>query len=218
MARMSLLALFLGMSTVVLVAACGGQVNSAAQTDAVATATPACETPPGMCWLTSGGTKFTSLAKHGPQVSFGGNVYPSCSPDPGDGGQWNHIDHAAGLHFMGTSITVVQCGNMGVIPDGSTSPVTSVNFIEFTGSGWLQGISRKSDQARTPMCFWAHVEDRSEPGSRGQTDDLYKDRYYIRVYDCDTEEIVLELGTNGTSLVPVMVTTGNLQLHESSCP
>jgi len=38
------------------------------------------------CWLTGGGAKFstitgTSVAEHGPRVSFGGNVNPSCSPE-----------------------------------------------------------------------------------------------------------------------------------------
>jgi len=43
------------------------------------------------CWLTGGGVKFDTitgawLAEHGPKHTFGGNVFPSCDPDPGQGG------------------------------------------------------------------------------------------------------------------------------------
>jgi hypothetical protein len=221
MARLSLLAGLLAVGIIVLQSACGGQVDQASSGIAkVSSVSTGCFTS-GQCWLTSGGTKFnTALAKHGPQVSFGGNVYPGCSPDAGDGGQWNHVDHAAGLHFMGTSITVTACGNVDYdpIPPGSTSPVTSYNFIEFEGTGWLEGISGNK-QPRIQVCFNARAEDRSEPGSRGQTDDMYKDRYRIWVWDCihpATALLYLEDSTN--PVLTVAVTTGNLQLHQSSCP
>ena len=67
-------------------------------------------------------------------------MYPGCSPYPGDGGSWNNIDNLNRLHFHGTDITVVRCGNIDGIEPGSESPATPVNFIEFTGTGWLKGI------------------------------------------------------------------------------
>ncbi len=224
MTRTSLWALaILAGSLLAFQAACGGAAVDAraGAAERSAAVSPSCETPPQYCWLTSGGTKIRTngtydWAKHGPQVSFGGNVYPSCSPDPGDGGQWNHVDRAAGLHFMGTHVVVDECGNLPVEvhPPGSESPVTSYNFIRFHGTGWIQGEGGNK-QERVEVCFEARAEDRAEPGTRGQTDPTWHDRYFIHVFDCDSGADWLWLGTADE---PLDVTTGNLQLHESSCP
>jgi hypothetical protein len=175
------------------------------------------------CWLTGGGAKFstitgTSLAERGPQQNFGGNVNPSCDPDPGQGGQWNHVDHTAKLHFQGTIITVDRCGNVDGIPPGSESPVTPFNFIEFHGTGTLKGIKGNKVSFDT-VCFVGRAEDRNEPGSSGQRDGAKKDRYFIRVTDCSSGATLLELEDvlqPGAS-DPVTITDGNLQIHVSSC-
>jgi len=175
------------------------------------------------CWLTGGGAKFstitgTNLAEHGPQQNFGGNVNPSCDPDPGEGGQWNHLDHPAKLHFQGRAIDVVRCGNVDGIPPGSESPVTPFNFIEYQGTGTLKGIRGNRDDFGT-VCFFARAEDRNEPGSTGQRDGSYKDRYFLRVFNCSTQQTLLFLdGNNDPSTVdPVTITDGNMQIHVSSC-
>ncbi|MBI5070579.1 MAG: carboxypeptidase regulatory-like domain-containing protein [Deltaproteobacteria bacterium] len=173
------------------------------------------------CWLTGGGAKFSNIAgvlvaERGPKVSFGGNVNPSCSPEPGMGGQWNHVDHERRLFFQGSQITVDRCGNVEGIEPGSTSPVTPYNFIEFSGTGRLKGIAgNKLD--RPLVCFAARAEDRNEPGSSGQRDGAYRDRYFLRVFDCSTGATLLVLETTAGAADPVVITDGNLQLHASSC-
>lgn len=175
------------------------------------------------CWLTGGGTKFSSitgtlLGEHGPQQNFGGNVNPSCSPDPGQGGQWNHVDHGKKLHFQGTAIRVVRCGNVDGIAPGSESPKTPYNFIEYEGTGTLKGIKGNKADYGT-VCFSARAEDRNEPGSNGASDGTLKDRYYINITNCSTHETLLFLDSDGDAATvdPVAITGGNLQIHASSC-
>jgi hypothetical protein len=122
-------------------------------------------TPEGHCWLTAGGAKFRD-AKGGPVHSWGGNVYPGCNPESGDGGNWNHVAHKQDLHFQGRSIEVIRCGNVAGIPPGSESPRAPFNFIEFRGTGRLTGLA--GNQADHPLVhFFARCEDRHEPGSHG---------------------------------------------------
>jgi hypothetical protein len=178
------------------------------------------------CWLTGGGVKFSSitgtyLAEHGPQHSFGGNVYPGCDPDPGQGGQWNHVAHALKLHFQGFAIEVVECGNMPDIPPGSESPVTPNNFIDYQGTGRLKGI--KGNKVDFPeVHFFAHVEDRNEPGSKGAKAGALIDRYFLNVFldpadPVGTSIFCLDVDGDPGTVDPVTITGGNLQLHISSC-
>jgi hypothetical protein len=185
---------------------------------------PGCEgeEPPGKCWLTGGGAKFSSVAQlpvaeHGPRVAFGGNVYPACGTEPGEGGQWNHLDFAQKLHFQGFAIVVDRCGNVDGIPPGSTSPATPFNFIEFHGTGVLKGLAGNKFPTQD-VCFEGRAEDRNEPGSTGQRDGAYKDRYFIRVFDCANPAITLlvhEATPGGED--PLTITDGNLQIHDTSC-
>jgi len=183
---------------------------------------PTCSNPSGACWLTGGGAKFSSitgtkLGEHGPSQNWGGNVNPGCSPTAGDGGSWNHLDRDLKLHFHGQAITVVRCGNVDGIPPGSTSPVTPFNFIEFTGTGTLKGISGNKADYGT-VSFFARCEDRNEPGSSGETDGNLKDRYFIRVYDGSGNTLLLVDEDGDPSTVdPVVITKGNMQIHVSSC-
>jgi hypothetical protein len=170
------------------------------------------------CWLTGGGAKFSNIlgmnvAEKGPQHSFGGNVNPGCSPTAGDGGSWNHVAHNLKLHFHGQAIRVIRCGNVPGIPEGSESPVTPYNFIEFEGVGTLTGISgNKVDYGE--VNFWARAEDRNEPGGNGAKDGMLIDRYYIRVWDSlGVNRLLVDNGAGA----PVPITDGNLQIHVSSC-
>ena len=174
------------------------------------------------CWLTGGGVKFSSithtyLAEKGPQHTFGGNVNPSCSTDPGDGGNWNHIANSAKLHFQGTSIRVVKCGNVADIPPGSTSPVTPFNYIEFEGTGTLKGIGGNKADYGT-VTFYGRAEDRNEPGSTGGNDGALIDRYFLRVQDgTGTTRLLVDVDKVSSTIDPITITGGNLQLHISSC-
>jgi hypothetical protein len=188
---------------------------------------------PSGCWLTGGGVKFSSITNtrlaevstgkgHGPLHSFGGNVFPSCDPDPGDGGQWNHIAHSIKLHFQGKSIHTVTCGNLDpeVTEPGSESPVTPFNYIEFEGEGTLKGIKgRKVDYGT--VYFEARAEDRNEPGNENANKDdggATIDHYYLRVYDGDGNTLmVVEDASLPGDMDPIRITGGNLQLHISSC-
>ena len=178
------------------------------------------------CWLTAGGAKFsaitnTDLGDYTKLYNWGGNVYPGCSPYPGDGGSWNNIDNLNRLHFHGTDITVVRCGNIDGIEPGSESPVTPVNFIEFTGTGWLKGIKGNKADYGT-VYFWAHCEDRNEPGSTGQHDGAQKDRYFLNVYTnpadpAGSSVMLVDVDHDPATMDPVTITDGNMQMHASSC-
>lgn len=178
------------------------------------------------CWLTGGGGRFstitnTLLAERGPQHNFGGNVNPSCSPDPGEGGNWNHIARDLKLHFQGTAIQVVACGNVPNIEPGSESPVTPFNFIEFKGTGTLKGIQgNKANFGQ--VYFFGRAEDRNEPGSGGAQAAVDIDRYFIRVYTdpldpTGSTKVLVDADGNSATVDPVPITNGNLQIHVSSC-
>lgn len=187
---------------------------------------PSCQEPeePGLCWMTAGGVKFARsltgdlpLAEKGPKDSFGGNVHPSCSSEPGNGGQWNHIAHSEKLHFLGTDIIVTECGNVPGIDPGSESPETGFNYIEFMGTGWVQGI-QGNKLKRTAVTFEARIEDRNEPGNEQSSAGADIDQYRIIVRD-GGGQVLLNVSdpdmTDGDDLITI--TGGNLQLHESSC-
>lgn len=193
---------------------------------------PSCvEVPEMACWLTAGGAKFSTLTgtmlgqsrrmKTQKEYNWGGNVNPGCSPTAGDGGQWNTIDAGKKLHFQGFHIEVVRCGNVEGIPPGSTSPVTPYNFIEFQGTGRVQGI--QGNKADYPLVyFFARAEDRNEPGSSGMRDGAGKDRYFLNVYTDQADPvgsslILVDVDANAATVDPLIITDGNMQIHISSC-
>lgn len=178
------------------------------------------------CWLTGGGAKFcqitgTDLGECKREHSWGGNVNPGCSPIAGQGGEWNDVAWALKLHFHGTAMHVVRCGNVDGIPAGSTSPATPFNFIEFTGTGTLKGIKGNKVDNGT-VYFFARCEDRNEPGSNGQHDGAGKDRYFLHVYSNPADPagstlLLVDQDGDPTTVDPLIITDGNLQIHISSC-
>jgi hypothetical protein len=197
-----------------------------------------CEEVPDVCWLTGGGAKFEPIVgmkmatagKGGPVISIGGNVNPGCSAIAGDGGNWNLIDHKAKLHFQGTHIEVVECGNIpeSIRPPGSTSPKTPFNYIEFQGTGTIKGISG-NDVNYDPVCFYARAEDRSEPGTKENLGSSFIDRFWISINDCagavlyqvgaDVDDPDTICGDDSFACTDtIALTGGNLQIHISSCP
>ena len=175
--------------------------------------------PQGACWLTAGGVKFVTSTK---DHNWGGNVYPSCDPAPGKGGQWNDRDGVNNLHFQGWNIHVIRCGNIAGIQPGSESPVTPYNFIDFEGTGTLKGVAGNKADFGT-VYFFAHVEDRNEPGSKGQPDEDEKDRYFLNVFTnpadpFGTSVFLVDNDGDPSTMDPITITGGNMQLHASSCP
>jgi hypothetical protein len=131
------------------------------------------------------------LATGSPDVSYGGNINPGCSPTAGDGGNWNHIDHLYNLHLQARAIEVVECGNIpeSIRPKGSDSPKTPFNYLEWQGAGRLAGISgntKMPDGSPIPtgtVYFYARAEDRNEPGSNlKKLGNAFTDHYWIGVF------------------------------------
>jgi hypothetical protein len=183
------------------------------------------------CWLTGGGAKFSTITdtflgqsnnlKKNKLFNWGGNVNPGCSPTAGQGGQWNTLDALQKLHFQGTAIQVIRCGNVDGIPPGSTSPATPFNFIEFQGTGRVKGI--QGNKADYPLVyFFGRAEDRNEPGSNGQRDGAGKDRLFLNVYTdpsdpVGTSLILVDMDGDPSTVDPLIISDGNLQIHVSSC-
>lgn len=152
-----------------------------------------CQTPPpqGACWLTGGGT----IERQGntPHYSYGGVVYPGCSPHAAEGGNWNVVDHLTGLHFQGEQIIVDGCSG---VPTGS--PPVNVNVIDFHGTGEVDGIGE--------VTFVARAIDNAEGGHGA-------DQLFLQVSNAGG--VVLQIGNSVAD--PATVDTGNLQIHTSSC-
>ena len=153
--------------------------------------------PPGPCWMTGGGTLGKGKT---PDFSFGGVVYPGCSPKAAEGGNWNVIDHNNGLHFQGQAIVVDNCSG-----DPTGSPKVDVRIIDYHGDGILSGIG--GNPAETiPVTFVARAIDNHDGGSGA-------DQLYLQVLSGATT--VLQIGTSAAA--PATISTGNIQIHQSSC-
>ena len=159
-----------------------------------------CSTPPpsGDCWLTGGGTigKTKGVANY----SFGGVVYPGCSPSAADGGNWNVVDHATGLHFQGKQIIVDSCSGVA-----TKSPKVNVNIIDFHGTGTLDGISGNPTE-KVAVSFVGRAVDNLESGGGS-------DMLYLQV--TLNGSTVMQIGNSAVD--PVVISTGNLQIHTTSC-
>ena len=132
---------------------------------------------------------------------------PQHRPTAAGGGNWNVVDHLQGLHFQGQNITVIACGG---VP--TKSPKVDVNTIDFGGTGIIEGVAG-NPQAKIPVCFIAHAEDHHESGAG-------KDSLYLEVFDCATGVSLMLISTdsaNPLDVAPVLVSTGNLQIHTTGC-
>lgn len=154
--------------------------------------------PPGPCWLTGGGT--IDKTKNVPNYSFGGVVYPGCSPKAADGGNWNVVDHYTGLHFQGQHIIVDGCSG---VP--TRSPKVTVNIIDFHGEGIVDSNGGDGSD-KVDVTFEGRAIDNAEGGAGS-------DQLYIKVMIGTT--VVLQIGDSAAS--PATITTGNLQIHQTSC-
>jgi hypothetical protein len=155
---------------------------------------------PGPCWMTGGGQIGKGATGPG-NYSFGGVVYPGCSPLAAGGGNWNVIDHASGLHFQGQDIVVDSCGG---VP--TSSPKVNVNVIDFHGTGIISGIGGNPD-ATAPVSFVGRAVDNHDGGAGA-------DLLYIQVLDA-SNAVVLQVGNSAAD--PAVISTGNLQIHTTGC-
>jgi hypothetical protein len=155
------------------------------------------ELPEGECWLTGGGTVGKVKT---PNYSFGGVVYPGCSPKAAEGGNWNVVDHFTGLHFQGQQIIVDGCEGVE-----TKSPRVNVNIIDFHGDGILTGIAG-NPEAKIAVTFVARAIDNRESGGG-------IDRLYLSV--SDESGTVMQIGNSADD--PAVISTGNLQIHTSGC-
>jgi hypothetical protein len=154
-----------------------------------------CGPPPqGLCWMTGGGTIGGGKK---PDYSYGGVVYPGCSPTAAGGGNWNVVRHIDGAHFKGQNFVVDGCSG---VP--TRSPKVTLNIIDFHGDGIFSGADGKAQ----PVTFVGRVVDVKEPGHDS-------DMIYLAVTLNGT--IVLQIGNSAQD--PQVCSTGNLQIHQSSC-
>jgi len=156
--------------------------------------------PPGPCWLTGGGT--IDKTKNTPNFSFGGVVYPGCSPKAADGGNWNVVDHNTGLHFQGQHIIVDNCSGVN-----TKSPRVNVNIIDFHGEGVLKVNGGSDLDPVVPVTFVGRAIDNLESGGGN-------DMLFLVVLD-ESNNIVMQIGASAAA--PATITTGNLQIHTTSC-
>jgi hypothetical protein len=167
-------------------------------TDFTINGVPSCGVQiPGACWMTGGGTIGKVKT---PDYSFGGVVYPGCSPKAAEGGNWNVVAHKAGLHFQGQIITVDSCSG-----PSNPSPKVTVNTINFHGTGRLFGVGG-NPLASEDVSFVAQAMDISEPGHGIDT-------LFLSV--TDSSGVVLQIGDSTDS--PAVLSTGNIQIHQSGC-
>jgi hypothetical protein len=153
---------------------------------------------PGPCWLTGGGQ--VNKTRGVGDYSFGGVVYPGCSPLAAGGGNWNVIDHATGLHFQGQDIIVDQCSGVS-----TRSPRVNVNIIDFHGTGILSGIGG-NPLATIAVSFVGRAVDNLDGGGGA-------DLLYVRVQDGATT--MLQIGNSADD--PATISVGNLQIHTTGC-
>jgi len=158
-----------------------------------------CTPPPpqGACWMTGGGTIGKGKT---PDYSYGGVVYPGCSPKAAEGGNWNVVDHLDSLHFQGQAIVVDACSG-----DPTSSPKVNVRTIDFHGTGILSGIGGNPAET-VPVTFVARATDNHDGGAGA-------DQLYLNVTIGATT--VMQIGTS--AILPATVSTGNIQIHTSSC-
>jgi hypothetical protein len=156
-------------------------------------------TPPTVtaCWETGGGTLDKAQGK--PLWTFGGVIYPGCSSAAAGGGNLNIVNHVTGLHFKGLDFVVDDCRG---VP--TKSPKVTVNIIDWHGIGYVSG----DDQSKkTPVSFVGTFRDAKESGALA-------DGLYIQVMD-GAGNLVFQIGGGPDDLD--LLTTGNVQIHQSSC-
>jgi hypothetical protein len=149
------------------------------------------------CWETGGGTLDKVNGK--PLWTFGGVIYPGCSSVAAGGGNLNIVNHVTGLHFKGTDFVVDRCRGVA-----TKSPKVTVNIIDWHGTGYVSG---DDESKKTPVSFMGTFRDAKESGANA-------DGLFIVVVD-GSGNPVFQIGGGPDDLD--LLTTGNVQIHQSSC-
>jgi hypothetical protein len=155
-------------------------------------------TPPvvGPCWETGGGT--LDKVKGDNVWTFGGVIYPGCSSAAAGGGNLNIVNHVNGLHFKGENFIVDDCRGVS-----TRSPKVTVNIIDWHGTGEVSDAAGDN----IPVTFVGTFMDAHDGGAGA-------DGLYIQVTDL-SGNLVFQIGGGPDSLD--LLTTGNVQIHQSSC-
>jgi hypothetical protein len=155
--------------------------------------------PPGTseCWETGGGTLDKS--KGNVVWTFGGVIYPGCSSAAAGGGNLNIVNHVTGLHFKGTDFIVDDCRGVS-----TKSPKVTVNIIDWHGVGYVSG---DDEGKKVAVTFNGTFRDAKESGANA-------DGLFIQVFD-GGNNLVFQIGGGPDDLD--LLTTGNVQIHQSSC-
>ena len=111
----------------------------------------------------------------------------------------NIVNHVTGLHFKGTHFVVDDCRG---VP--TKSPKVTVNIIDWHGIGYVSG---DGESTKTPVTFVGTFRDSHESGANA-------DGLYIKVLDL-SGNLVFQIGGGPVDLD--LLTTGNVQIHQSSC-
>ena len=111
----------------------------------------------------------------------------------------NIVNHVTGLHFKGTDFVVDDCRGVS-----TRSPRVTVNIIDWHGVGYVSG---EDESRRTPVTFVGTFRDAKESGASA-------DGLYIRVVG-SSGNLIFQIGDGPNDLD--LLTTGNVQIHQSSC-
>jgi len=156
-----------------------------------------CGAPPGQfCWETGGGT--LDKVKGDNVWTFGGVIYPGCSPTAAGGGNLNIVNHVTGLHFKGENFVVDDCRGTS-----DKSPKVSVNIIDWHGTGEVTDAAGDN----IPVNFVGTFRDSHDSGANA-------DGLYIKVTD-QHGTLVFQIGGGPDDLD--LLTTGNVQIHQTGC-
>jgi hypothetical protein len=151
---------------------------------------------PGLfCWETGGGT--LDKVKGDNVWTFGGVIYPGCSPTAAGGGNLNIVNHMNGLHFKGENFVVDDCRGAS-----DPSPKVTMNIIDWHGTGEVTLAG-----ATIPVTFMGTFRDSHDSG-------VNADGLYIQVLDLNGN-LVFQIGGGPNNLD--LLTTGNVQIHQTSC-
>jgi hypothetical protein len=158
---------------------------------------PFCTGAPSACWETGGGT--LDKVKGDNVWTFGGVIYPGCSSKAAGGGNLNIVNHVTGLHFKGENFTVIDCRGVS-----TKSPKVTVNIIDWIGTGEVTLAG-----ATIPVTFSGTFMDAKDGGAGN-------DGLYIQVLD-GSGNLVFQIGSSSDISGLDILTTGNVQIHQSSC-
>jgi len=161
-----------------------------------------CGAPPGQfCWETGGGqidSDGDGDKDHPCEWTFGGVIYPGCSPRAAGGGNLNIVNHVTGAHFKGENFVVDDCRGVS-----DKSPKVKVNIIDWHGTGEVTTSAGTVD-----VTFMGTFRDSHDSGKNA-------DGLYLLVTGPSGVITDFSIGTGPDALF--LLSTGNVQIHQTGC-